>query len=159
MVNRPKARGTSAETAVVRAARTRGFPYADRIAQHGNRDTGDATLCPGVLVEVKGGDAARHASDLDIERWLEETAVERDNAGTAWVGFLVVQRGMVGALNAHRWWAWWRLGWVADLGGQTVAPSLAAIPVRCHLGDALTLLRAAGYGTPLDVDTDQVVTR
>lgn len=145
---RPRQIGTYAETAVTRAAQVRGFPYADRIALHGARDVGDVALCPGVIVEVKGGDAARRATDLDVLNWLAQTAVERDNANAA-VAFLVVQRPHVGGPNAHRWWAWWRLSWVAELSyWQRFGP--ADVPVRMTLGDALDILRAAGYGDPLD---------
>jgi len=147
-MNKPRAIGTYAETAVVRVARSCGFPWADRFALHGRRDVGDVTLCPGLIVEVKGGEMAKHATDLDIENWLDETARERDNAN-ALVAFLVVQRPRVGAQNASRWWAYWRLGWIADLDDR---PWIYArhMPVRCTLGQSLTMLRAAGYGTPLD---------
>jgi len=147
-MNRPRAIGTYAETAVVRAARTRGFPWADRFALHGRRDVGDVMLCPGVIVEVKGGDMARNLSDRDVQTWLDETARERDN-GNALVAFLVVQRPYVGANNADRWWAYWRLGWIADLDDRPwfYARSMA---VRTTLAESLTMLRAAGYGEPLD---------
>jgi hypothetical protein len=147
-VNRPRAIGTHAETAVVRAARNNGFPNADRFALHGSRDIGDVGLCPGVMVEVKGGHHAHRATDLDVQNWLDQTARERDN-GNAAVGFLVVQREHVGAPNAHRWWAYWRLGWVADLSYVQTFVARHAV-VRMTLGDALDLLRAAGYGDPFD---------
>lgn len=149
MVNRPRAIGTYAETAVVRAARANGFPWADRFALHGSADVGDVALCPGVIIEVKGGEMAYRASDRTIERWLDETADERLHARAA-VAFLVVQRPSVGAPNAHRWWAYWRLAWLGvldDRGLDLGAPGL--MPVRCTLGESLTLLRAAGFGDPL----------
>lgn len=149
-MNRPRAIGTYAETAVTRAARLRGFPYADRYALHGARDTGDVGLCPGVIVEVKGGDAAKHASDLDVQNWLDETARERDNANAA-VAFLVVQRPHVGAPNAARWWAYWRLGWISDLSYIQAFGYARHVVVRTTLGDALDMLRAAGYGDPIEV--------
>jgi hypothetical protein len=149
-MNRSKARGTAAETAVVRAARPRGFPWADRSALHGRLDIGDVNLCPGVILEIKGGDMARRATDLDIERWLNETEIERANAG-AEVGLLVVQRPHVGAINAHRWHVHARLGWIAELGPHMpLAVESHQIPVRLTLADALLMLRAAGWGTPLD---------
>jgi hypothetical protein len=151
MVNRPKNIGTAAETAVVRATRTRGFPNADRLALTGALDRGDVGLCPGVIIEVKGGDAARNASDGMIDGWLIETERERLNA-RADVAFLVTQRAGVGPANAHRWWAWWRHSWIASLTGGKFHPLLNDIPVRMQLGDALQLLRAASYGDPLDVD-------
>lgn len=151
MVNRPKAIGTAAETAVVRAARRLGFPGADRLTLTGSQDRGDIGLCPGVIVEVKGGDAARRASDGAIERWLAETERERANAG-ATVAFLVVQRAGVGAPNAHRWHAFWRHGWICDLRGyptelrDMVTDSSV---VRMSLESALAQVRAVGYGSPL----------
>lgn len=151
-MNRSKSRGTYAETAVVRAARTRGFPWADRSALHGRLDIGDVNLCPGVILEVKGGDMARHASDLDIERWLHETAIERKNANAA-VGLLVVQRQHVGAVNAHRWHVWARLEWIAELGPHMpLDVGSRLVPVRVTLADALLILRAAGYGEPIADD-------
>jgi len=149
MVNRPKQIGTAAETAVVRAARTRGFAGADRLTLTGSQDRGDIGLCPGVIIEVKGGQTARTASDGLIESWLAETERERLHA-RADVAFLVTQRAGVGAPNAHRWWAWWRLGWLDALTGSLPGSDLPDTPVRIRLGDALALLRAAGYGNPLD---------
>lgn len=151
MVNRPKQIGTAAETAVVRAARTRGFPHADRLTLTGAHDRGDITLCPGVIIEVKGGETARSASDAVIEAWLNETNREAIHAG-ADVAFLVVQRRGVGAPNAHRWWAWWRLGWLEHARGTHHVDDVDPTPVRMLLGDALQLIRAAGYGNPPDTD-------
>lgn len=145
MANRPKQIGTAAETAVIRAARPRGFPHADRLTLTGALDRGDVGLCPGVIVEVKGGAAAKDASDGMIDGWLVETERERVNAGAA-VAFLVTQRAGVGPANAHRWWAWWRLGWLPDL---VVVPPHDRFVIRMQLGDALQLLRGAGYGDPL----------
>lgn len=148
-MSRSKSIGTYAETAVTRAARLNGFPLADRLALRGARDVGDVGLCPGVVVEVKGGEAARRASDLDVQNWLDQTARERDQ-GNAAVGFLVVQRRGVGAPNATRWWAYWRLGWIADLSySQTFGAR--HVVARMTLGESLEMLRAAGYGDPPEV--------
>jgi hypothetical protein len=149
-MNRSKAIGTAAETAVVRAARARGFPWADRYALHGRNDIGDVFLCPGVIVEIKGGDWARKASDALIEDWLAETERERINA-QAPVGFLVVQRAAVGAANAQRWSAWWLLRNLMELVPHMgIPPALHELPVRLSLETSLLMLRSAGYGTPLD---------
>ncbi|WP_127572752.1 hypothetical protein [Georgenia faecalis] len=152
MVNRPKNIGTAAETAVVRAARTRGFPHADRLTLTGNKDRGDIGLAPGVIVEVKGGQAAKTASDNQIATWLAETEIERGHAGAA-VGILVTARPGIGAPNAHRWWAHITLGdLLTTLGAHEslkLAPNLHA-PLRMTLGSALALLRAAGYGQAPD---------
>lgn len=151
MVNRPKNIGTAAETAVVRAARTRGFPHADRLTLTGNKDRGDISLTPGVIVEVKGGEKARNASDLLIETWLTETERERQHAG-ADVALLVTQRRGVGYPNAQKWWAWWRLSSLVSLAADVPAstvPIHRTLVVRMLLDDALTIIRTAGYGQPL----------
>ena len=62
MTGRPKDIGTAAETAVVRFLRDNGFPLAERRALHGSTDRGDITGTPGLVWEVKGGDAAKTAS-------------------------------------------------------------------------------------------------
>lgn len=147
MVNRPKQIGTAAETAVVRAARRLGFPGADRLTLTGSKDRGDIGLCPGVIIEVKGGAAAKDASDSLIDAWLEETNREAFNAG-ADVAFLVVQRRGVGAPNAHRWWAYWRLNWLENLRGTDPVFTPDRTPIRMRLVDALRILRVAGYGNP-----------
>lgn len=150
MVNRPKQIGTAAETAVVRAARTNGFPHADRLTLTGRNDRGDIGLCPGVILEVKGGEHAKTASDALIESWLDETETERTHAG-AEHAFLVVQRRGVGAPNAHRWWAWWRLTDLRRIkdGCDAEGSALGHFPIRMRLDHALRLTRAAGYGEPL----------
>jgi hypothetical protein len=145
-MGRPRDIGTAAETAVVRALRARGFPQAERRSLKGVLDEGDITGTPGLCWEVKGGDAARNASDGQISAWLAETETERLNA-RADVGILVVQRRRIGARNAHRWWAIMRANaWI--LGGTK-----HDFPVRILLEDACTLLRKAGYGEPLDKAT------
>ena len=142
MVNRPKNIGTAAETAVVRAARQRGFPMADRLTQTGAKDRGDIGLCPGVILEVKGGKAAETASDALIGRWLVETARERVNAG-ARHAFLVTKRAGVGGPNAHLWWAHLTLPDLACLIGVPV-PTNARF--RLSLDHLLRILREEGYG-------------
>lgn len=157
-MTRPRDIGTRAETAVVKMLHSLGFPHAERRSLKGTLDQGDITGTPGICWEVKGGDAARHASDGQIGAWLAETERERVNAG-ADIGVLVVQRAGVGLGNAHRWWAILRLDEVADLTAtaldrvldSTRDPFVLAdpAPVRLLLGDACTLLRSAGYGEPL----------
>lgn len=144
---RPRDIGTAAETAVVRHLQTAGFPHAERRALRGNLDAGDITGTPGVCWEVKGGDAAKTASDLTITRWMAELATEVTNA-KADVGLLVVQRAGVGPGNAGRWWAWMPAFQLAALAAEPISTTeFDGFPVRMLLADALTLLRAAGYGT------------
>lgn len=150
MVNRPRNIGTHAETAVARVLQSGGWPHAERRALRGTHDCGDITGTPGICWEVKGGEAARNASDGQIVLWLADTERERVNA-RANFGVLVVQRRGVGAGNAGRWWAVMRAHEVARLihGIHDVKPNPV---VRLHLTDVMELLRSAGYGEPLDRD-------
>nr|WP_236646910.1 hypothetical protein [Micromonospora acroterricola] len=147
MKRRPRDIGTKAETAVVRYLQSAGFPHAERRSLRGALDAGDITGTPGVCWEVKGGDAARTASDLMIERWMAELAAEVTNA-KADVGLLVVQRAGVGPANAGRWWAYMPCFQVAVLAADDPVGAYGSFPVRMLLADAVTLLRAAGYGEP-----------
>ncbi len=146
----PKAIGTSAETAVVKYARTYGYPFADRQPLRGNRDAGDITFSPGLIGEIKGGEQARTASDALILQWLRDTTIERENAN-ATMALLVVARWQQ---PVERWWA---VMWASDLAdlvantGYDFTPNSVGIPVRLLLRDALTLTRDAGYGDPMPI--------
>jgi hypothetical protein len=150
MVNKPKAIGTSAERAVVRALHTLGYPHAERRALAGIHDLGDITGTPGICWEIKGGEAAKNASDGQINDWLAETEKERQNA-RADIGVLIVQRRGVGAANAHRWWAYVTSTVVATLAdpSSAVYDEAPVVPVRLTVADVVRLLRWAGYGEPL----------
>lgn len=141
MKRRPRDIGTAAETAVERCLHRNGFPHAEKRRQRGTLDPGDITGIPGLVIEVKGGEAARSASDAQVAAWLEETERERVNVG-ADIGVLVLQRRGVGLANAERWWAVLRLGVIH--GGAENAP------VRMLLADMCWLLRVWGYGDPLE---------
>jgi hypothetical protein len=147
MSRRPKDIGTDAERAVVRYLRANGFPQAERRALRGEYDAGDIAGTPGLCWEVKGGDAARNASDKDIADWLRETDVERENAD-ADHGLLVVQRRGVGPANAGRWHAWLLSQTLASLVDPSSSPYTEApdVPVRLLLSHAVWLARWAGYG-------------
>ncbi|WP_018587956.1 hypothetical protein [Salinispora arenicola] len=147
-MTRPRDIGTRAETAVVRYLQPHGWPHAERRSLRGAHDAGDITGTPGICWEIKGGDAARTASDLTIGRWMLELAVEVTNA-RADIGVLVVQRAGIGPANAGRWWAIMPAHQVIALA-TGVEPALRMHwPVRMLLADAATLLHAAGYGQPL----------
>lgn len=152
LMNRPRAIGTKAESAVCAYLVATGWPQAERRTLKGALDQGDVTGCPGLVIEVKGGDAARGASDGLIADWMAETEAERVNAG-ADVGVLVVQRKGVGAANAGRWWAYLTSQQLAGLMYPD-APSRGyddwpSAPVRLLLADVVLILRWAGYGQPL----------
>lgn len=156
MTQRPKDIGTAAETAVVRYLQGNGFPHAERRALRGTYDCGDVTGIPGVVIEVKGGKAAKCASDGQVAAWLAETETERLNA-RADVGVLVMARAGIGPANAGRWWAVVPSWFVLAAGTEGVPPHqllrnqrVAFLTTRLHLADVVTLLRHAGTGDPLD---------
>jgi hypothetical protein len=153
VTNRPKAIGTATETAVVRALHTLGFPGAERRALHGALDLGDITACPGIILEVKGGQAAKTASDLQVHVWHGETMRERDQAG-ADIGLLVLARKGIGPANARHWWVVTSAPTLAYLYGGTPRHEVLPTPlVRLTLGDATRLLRMYGYGDPISDET------
>ena len=139
-VMRPKAIGTAAETAVVRYLQANGFPNAERRALHGATDLGDLTGTPGLVWEVKGGEAAKTASDNQIGAWLDEAEVERAHAHAAF-GFLIVARSQK---NVRDWWAVLFADALASLcGAGSIDP--VGVPVRLTLSDLVSLLDAAAW--------------
>ena len=154
-MNKPKAVGTAAETAVTRALHGLGFPHAERRALRGAHDAGDITGTPGICWEVKGGTAAKTASDNLVAQWLDDTERERRAAGAA-VGVLVLQRSGIGGVNAHRWWAVVR--WPILLSPTTLLGFPDGVVLRLYLSDLCLMLRRSGYGAPVDVDEGRVVT-
>jgi hypothetical protein len=148
---RPRDIGTHTESAVVRYLAVNGFDNAERRSLRGSLDAGDITGTPGVAWSIKGGVAAKTASDGQVDRWLTELERQRTNAA-ATIAVLVLQRAGIGEANAGRWWA---VVQVCSLGLGHDDPALPCphgrFPARLHLADACTLLRAAGYGTPLEV--------
>jgi len=150
MTNKPKRIGTAAETAVARFLQANGFPEAERRQLRGVLDAGDITGCRHVCIEVKGGEAAKSASDGDVVAWMKEVRVETLNADAA-VGFLVMQRRAVGPKNAGRWWAVLTVDTIRRLVGDPYYnTTYYDQTVRMHLADAVHLLREGGYGDPLE---------
>lgn len=150
-MNRSKALGTAGETAVVNYMRAHGFATAERRALAGVFDLGDVTGVPGLVVEVKSGQAAANASDGRIAAWMTETERERDNADADF-GLLVLKRAGIGVLRAGEWWAFlpaWQFVALLGVPGHAFSSNH---PVRLHLRDAITLLRLAGYGDSIDKD-------
>lgn len=115
---RSKDIGTRAETAVVKLAREIGFHHAERLPLAGAQDQGDIRLSrdPLVILEVKAGKAAQNASWPQIQAWLREAQIERNNALKAmpdsvrwsweWHGFLVTQRKGYGIGRVEDWCIW-----------------------------------------------------
>lgn len=124
MVNRPKRKGTAAETAVLRYAHGHGFPEAYRLALAGAADRGDLHLgcLPGVdgapglrlITEVKSTSGA-----VQLTRWVRELEAECGNwpdaASMVTRGLLVVKYRGVGDRSLHRWLAAMPAPWWAEL--------------------------------------------
>jgi hypothetical protein len=95
-MSKAKAKGTAAETAVVKWLRhTLNNPTIERRALQGNRDTGDIAGLPGIVIEVKNH--ARH----DLPGWQSELQTEVDNA-SAQLGLLVIKKR--GTTNPGDWY-------------------------------------------------------
>jgi hypothetical protein len=79
MANPSRDKGTAAETALVRWLNANGWPGADRAPLRGNKDTGDITGIPDMVVSVKmrGRD-----KPMDWPGWLRGVETMRLNA--AW---------------------------------------------------------------------------
>lgn len=153
MSNPPRQKGTAAETAVTRWARDNGFPHADRQPLRGGRDQGDITLTPGVIAEVK---AYRLPTGVpthgQLTEWMRQTEVEQENA-RADVGVLIVKRP--GTADPGRWFAYvtaWTLAELIYAGRTSEAGTSPAntAPVCLTLASLTALLRAAGWGRPLE---------
>lgn len=111
MVNKPKAIGTAAETAVRNYLLSCGYDKfeAHRNVLKGSADEGDVWLRHpnlGLIVfEVKAGKAAESASHNQVKLWFEEALIEQKNAG-AMNACLVLKRKAVGHARARDWWAY-----------------------------------------------------
>ena len=90
-----KAKGTAAETAVVRYLQANGFPYVERRTLSGSQDKGDIAGIPGVVIEVKA--CARQ----ELAAWMDEATIEAANASVA---FGVVWHKRKGFTNPSQWY-------------------------------------------------------
>lgn len=105
-MSKQRAKGTAAETAVVRYLRDHGFPHAERRALHGSADRGDVTGLGPVVLEVKN-----HKTH-DLAGWLTELSIEIYNAGAA-TGAVVAKRR--GTTDAAAWYAILTFGDLVEL--------------------------------------------
>lgn len=178
MVNRPRQKGTAAESVVVGFLREHGWPHAERRSLHGSLDRGDITGTPGVAWEVKVGHAA---SGMPLSAWMTQTATERLNAHAKF-GVLVVKPRRFGEKKIAQWLAFMYepdFAYLVELAGQTVRraevrtqdlilktlyahtmydePLVVAVQrplskpayIAMSLGLVVDMLRLAGYGDPL----------
>ncbi len=149
-MNKSKAIGTSCETAVVNYARRNGFANAERRALAGSADLGDILMCPGFIVEVKGGKSAEALNAADIDKWRRELHAEQLNASVAfnsgpliYMGMLVTKRRGYGGPRAHQWWAHFYVDEWLPLQTET------KMWMTTTLDYALYFARSCGYGDPL----------
>lgn len=132
MVNKPKQKGTAAESAVVSFLREHGFPYAERLALQGGKDRGDITGIPSIVAEVKSH------QEYSFSAWLKETEVERENADADF-GFVVAKPRLVGTTRTGQWYAlmyqgWWTAllheagvvrVWTQEMSGNSISTQIA----------------------------------
>ena len=97
-MSKQRAKGTAAETAVVKFLRENGFPDADRSPLRGKLDTGDVTGVRNVVIEIK------NQKTYSIPAWLRELEVEIANAKVDY-GFVVAKPNGIGASRVGDWWA------------------------------------------------------
>lgn len=105
MGNPNKAKGTRAETEVVRYLQAHGIE-ARREVLHGNKDHGDIHLEKSgekFIAEVKTGKQTYNYSRSQLLEWLRQTEEEAINAGTT-NGVLVIKRYQRMIDDAEVWW-------------------------------------------------------
>lgn len=155
MANPSKDIGTKCETWIARVAQVNGFPGADRKTQRGE-DVADVWLCPGIVVQSKGGEAARAASPKLITAWWAKTLEQAANA-RADHALLVVQRRGYGYPRCEMWRAFMSVRTVRALTWHWAVPPLAPEYADDFLMEttylaALRMLRAGGYGDPISAE-------
>lgn len=117
-MSKSKAKGTAAETALVKYLQGHGFAGAERRALGGGafgEDLGDVTGTPCLTWEVK------NHRKYSISAWVKESAIEKANAKADHCPLIIKPVG-VGLDSVDQWWA--------------------ILPV----GEFVSLLRDAGYG-------------
>jgi Holliday junction resolvase len=96
MVNKPKAKGTAAETRVVNYLLAAGVE-ARRIVLHGSKDEGDIFVegwkgeHSSRILEVKAGKQTIKVSRAQLDDWIEEAETEGINAGGL-IAYLVLAK-------------------------------------------------------------------
>lgn len=128
MVNRPRDKGTFAESAVVDFLKSHGWPHAERRTLSGAQDRGDVSGCIGLAFEVKYANAG-----MKLGPWLLETGVERLNAG-ADHGILVVKPLGSGIRNVGNWYAVMVGSDFALLVAKSVTMHMEGAPEKLDMG-------------------------
>jgi hypothetical protein len=128
-MSKAKAKGTAAETAVVRYLQS-WWPAAERRALSGGKDKGDVAGIPGVVIEVKA------AVRQELAAWRRETWTEMENA-QARFSMLVVKRPRKGVAE---WDAYFPR---AQFEGEQFFEGMTPW-IRADLQVAVALLRSLG---------------
>jgi hypothetical protein len=104
VTNKPKNKGTKAETDVVCWAKKHGLYQAERLALKGAGDVGDVRLTQGVMAQVKDGYTERkEPTDYQIGTWLEQ--VDKQTKAGGWdIGLLVHKRWGKADPDLWRWY-------------------------------------------------------
>lgn len=105
MANKSKAKGTAAETKIVKFLKAAGLD-ARRVALQGSKDAGDIyVVCQtdqvGITLEVKAGKQTQNVSRQQKEEWLNQTRVEGVNANTP--SYLVIAKHGSAVKDYHVW--------------------------------------------------------
>ena len=111
-MNRSKAKGTAAESAVRDYLLSRGIT-AVRSALHGKEDRGDVHAFPTavgyrLVVEVKAGEQTANPTMTQVKVWLAETNAEAARVRDCDVAVLVLKRR--GSAKPEQWPAWVTVG-------------------------------------------------
>ena len=126
MVNRPRIKGTAAESALVAYLRSNGWPYAERRALSGTTDKGDVAGTGPLVWECKAAGTAPQ-----IPAWLLETETERINAGAEY-GILIVKTRGLGDRRVGQWLAVMRLDAHEKLMVQSNVPVIVSPESRFY---------------------------
>ena len=154
MANPSKSKGTSAETACVRWFRLNGFTGADRQPLRGNRDAGDLDLAPGLVAEIKAYRLPLGTPTAgQLAAWLDQADMEKVNAGARHCPLIVKRPGTT---DVGRWFAYLPFGDFALLTGAFVPEDLDTAPVMMTVAHLAVVLRACGYGSPLESGVGEV---
>lgn len=159
MTNRPKQRGTAAETAALRWLRANGFPWTERLTLTGSCDRGDLSLLPGlaVIAEIKNhaGAATGQPGQAQLDAWMAETETERLHASADHAALIVKRKGTT---DVGRWWCYLPLGHLHHLALRLDAPPVESMSPTSFRSPAcitpamwVDLLRRADYGAEPEV--------
>lgn len=115
MVNRPRIKGTAAETAFVHWMHIHGEQQVERHALHGDHDLGDINGVPGLVISVK---YVGKGKPMDLSGWVNELQTMRTNVRGRYTqlelpdGVLVVRRPGYPDVGdwyvVQRWGDFWR---------------------------------------------------